>query len=962
MSLCRLFCTGCLIVLFVASGFAGSTGKIAGVVTDSRTKEPIPGVNIVVQGTSLGGATNVDGQYVVLNVPPGRYKVVASYIGYKRFEINDLSVSVDFTTPLNIQLIEGSVELDAVVVQADRSPLIRQDLTNPVASISSENIEALPVTDISQVIGLQAGVTVGDDGVIHIRGGLGNEVAYTINGINVNNPYGNARAVGVATNAVREVSLSSGTFSAEYGKALSGVVNYVTKEGTARWSGSARYYTGDLLSSGKYDFGNTITFGENTIGPVRTLFPNIGTFNWTNVNRTEATLSGPILGDDLTFFASGVYNWFGGSIYGQRLYLPTDSYLSREGFPTGDPRRGSSTSAYYFGPVAHDATDLVGLPGGDGATVSLNWSRSYNLQGNLSYRLAPEMKLKYEALYSFDEAPDVTTRAVRYKPDGNALNRGEGMFHSLEFTHSVNDRMFYTVKGSYIVDKRHSWAYDDPYDPRYLPTFYERTIPNTAFLTGGTDNDRFSRKTTTMAGKVDLVAQLFGNHEVKAGVEFRAHTLSVESYTLLFKDPNDPTADPSFSNMLVKGNVFKPVIPTAEGGYIYYERKPTEFATYIQDKIELFKSIILNLGLRYEYFDAAAKFNPYISEELVLQDTIFLNKNLADAGVKHMFSPRISVSYPVTDQGTIRFSYGHFYQIASLSSLYTNPNFRAPRGTPTFGNADVNPQKSVQYEIGLQQGLAEDLKVDLTGYYKDVRDYIYSQQIITPRGDVKYYLLTNLSYANTRGISLSFLKRRSVDGLLSASIDYTFQVSEGNRTEPADEIFYNEQGGKLSETYLVPMGFDRSHTLTTTIALTRPNDWAASIVGYLRTGTPYWPQLPSEVSTVTFVQNSDRQPVQWNVDLKIEKFFEFEGFNWSVFLQVDNLFDVVNELTVYQSSGRSLYNLEPTLSPETLADFGKRIARGDPGMPGAEAFYDYYANNANVSRPRLVRIGASMNF
>ncbi len=192
MRIVTRFATG---VLCCALGFsalwAGSTGKISGTVRDSRTKEPLPGVNVVVQGTALGAATDVNGRYVILNVPPGRQNVMASFIGYRRFEVNDLRISTDFTTPLDIDMIEGSIELDAVVVQAERSPLIRQDLTNPVASISSEAIEALPVTDISEVIGLQAGVTVDDDGSIHIRGGLGNEIAYTLNGININNPYGN---------------------------------------------------------------------------------------------------------------------------------------------------------------------------------------------------------------------------------------------------------------------------------------------------------------------------------------------------------------------------------------------------------------------------------------------------------------------------------------------------------------------------------------------------------------------------------------------------------------------------------------------------------------------------------------------------------------------------------------------------------------------------------------------------
>jgi outer membrane receptor protein involved in Fe transport len=934
-----------LLALGCSTLWAGSTGKISGTVRDSRTKEPLPGVNVVVQGTTFGASTDPNGKYVILNVPPGLQKVLASFIGYRRFEATDVRVSVDFTSPLDIDMVEGSVELDAVVVQAERSPLIRQDLTNPVASISSDAIEALPVTDISEVIGLQAGVTVDDDGAIHVRGGYSNEVAYTLNGININNPYGNSRSVGVATNAVREVSVSTGTFSAEYGSALSGVVNYVTKDGGSKWSGSVKQFFGDHASNHK------------------DLFFNINKITPTNVNRTEATLGGPLVGDNVSFFASGVYNWYGGHLYGQRLYLPTDGFLSRDNFLSGDPRRGTTTDPYYFGPLTHDTSNLAGGGSGDGAIVPLNWSKSYNIQSNISWLITPSTKLKYEFVYNFDESPDATAQTVRFKPDGNRIFQEQGFVHSLEFTQTVSERMFYTIKGSYIIDKAHTWTYDDPSDARYLPSFYQKYFTNTNYVTGGTDLYRLSRKTTTIAGKFDLVAQLFSSHEVKAGVEVRKHKLDVESYTLQFRDPNNPNTTPSWSNVLTGQYHFATYIPDAAGGYISYSHQPLQLAAYVQDKIELFKSIILNLGVRYEYFDPAAEYNPMISQELTAQDTIFLQKHLTKAEKKQMVSPRVSVSYPVTDKGTIRFSYGHFYQIGSLSSLYSNPNFRAPSGVSlSFGNANVNPQRSIQYELGLQQGMTDDIKLEVTGYYKDVRDYIYSQNIITAKGDINYYLLTNLAYANTRGVSISLVKRRSPNDLLSATLDYTFQVSEGQRTEPTDEIFFNEQQGRLSETYLVPLSFDRSHTLTSTIALSKPDDWSVSMIGYVRTGTPYTPEFPASVSAITFVQNSDRQPMQWNVDLKMEKFFKIGGFDFSVFVQVDNLFDTENELAVYANSGRALYSISQVIEPTLLADLRSRILRGDPGMIPLSAVDNYYANPANISTPRLVRIGASLVF
>jgi outer membrane receptor protein involved in Fe transport len=573
------------------------------------------------------------------------------------------------------------------------------------------------------------------------------------------------------------------------------------------------------------------------------------------------------------------------------------------------------------------------------------------------------MRLKYEVVFDNDERPSTSgtseTFENRFKPDGRKLVTNEGYFQSLEWTHSIGERMFYTIKGSHIIDIVKNRAFADINDPGYLPTFYLRRLQNSLFYTGGVDLNRVYRKTETLAGKFDLVAQVLNDHEVKFGLEVRSHELFLEDYNLQFRDENDPTADPSFTNVLVNGNVFTPFIPSVEGGYVSYTRHPLQMAAYVQDKIELFNSIILNLGVRYEYFDPDAAHNPAISEELSFQDTIFLQKNLQPASTRNMVSPRISVSYPITDRGTIRFSYGHFYQIGSLSSLYRNPNFRAPLGTtPRFGNPDVSPQRSIQYELGMQQGLTENLKIEVTGYSKDVSDYIFTQRIITARGDKQYRVLTNLNFANTRGISISMLKRRSANDILSASIDYTFQIAEGNRTEPEDEFFFSEEQGQPSETFLVPFSFDRSHTITSTVTLSQPNDWAASMIGWFRTGTPYTPDFPSDVVPIEFTQNIDRQVVQWNLDVKIEKFFQFGALDYSLFLQVDNVFDTENETDVYASSGRALF----AINTAGLGEIRGRINRGDPGLVPVSALDNYYARPENVNQPRLVRIGASLFF
>lgn len=936
-----------LLLIFSLNIFllAGNTGKIAGRVVARETKEPIPFANVIIEGTQLGAAANLNGEFVILNVPPGVYVVTASVVGYQKQSIRDVRVNVDFTTRIEFQLSQGSIDLPPIVVQGERNPLIRQDLTNPVALISSDKIDELPVDQIADVIKLQAGVVVGNDGDLHIRGGYGNEIAYTLNGITLNDPYGNRRSVGLATNAVQEVSVSSGTFSAEYGNALSGVVNYVTKEGPSKFTGSIRAYSGDYVS----------TRSE--------LFENMGDIDPFNRTRTEFTLGGPFLFRNLNFFISSVYENFRGSLYGKRLYNTTDSYLERNNFRSGDPRAGKSTDPYFFNP--YNKSDSSGLPTGDGAWVPMNWSRSFNFQGNLIYKPLPTLKIKYEFVY--DKATSQNyERAYKYNPDGRPTNYSNGYIHSFDFTHTLSNSVFYTIKGSFGTNISKSYLYENPKDPRYLPSLYARGISNTGFLAGGTNNNRFWRRTQTIGLKGDLVAQ-YKIHELKFGFEIRKHRLNVENYSVQvgYLDPQGKFVSLNPSDLLYNDTLkLVRMIPTDTSLYTSYERLPLQAAVYLLDKMELASSMILNVGVRYEYFNPAAQYNPLVSKDLSDLKAGSITRNATDAKPKHRVSPRVSVSYPITDRGVIRFSYGHFYQVPSLASLYANSYyFVANFGeNPTFGNPNVEPQKSVQYELGLQQLLMDDLKLEVTGFYKDVSNYIYTQQIFTEQGRA-FYLLTNLAYSSSKGITISLLKRRSPQDFFSASLDYTFSLAEGNRTYPADEIFFSEKSGKQSETYLVPFSFDRQHVINTTLTFTKPNDWIASFIGYFQTGTPYTPQFPSNIVDVTFEQNSARQPIQWNVDFKFEKFFLFGNLKFSVFCQIENLFDMENELYVYASTGRARSALEEKDINITFSDIIKRINRGDAGLIPLKEIQNYFSlRPERVNRPREVRLGFQLIF
>lgn len=942
----NLILTISFFLFFTYTLHSQSTGKIMGKVVDSSTDEGIPFANVLIDGTNLGAASDVEGSFVILNIPPGVYSVTASYIGYQKVTITDVSVNVGFTTSLDFRLSAGEVTLDAIIVQGERNPLIRQDLTNPTVAITSESLEILPVDNIADVIKLQAGVVTGDDGSLHVRGGYGNEVAYTLNGLSLNDPYGNSRAVGLASNAIQEASVSTGTFSAEFGNALSGVVNYVTKEGPDKYTFSVRAYGGDYFTSRK------------------DLFANIDEIDPLNRGRVEATFGGPVpLTNSTRFFFSGILENFKGGYYGQRLYNPSDSYLTPDNFKSTDPRYGQATDPYFFNPFTKGGN---GLPTGDGKFVAMDQNNSLNLQFNVSHKFGSLLKLKYE--FVFDKAKSKSfSRSYLFNPDGDGWDFSRGIIHTLDLTHTLSDKTFYTLKGSYSYSRAEHYLYEDLNDPRYLPSFYRKTIGNTTYYAGGTDNDIVNRNTTTYSIKGDIVSQMFGVHEVKAGFEFRKHNVVRSGYTLDFYKIKDIGGVPSISSLSVNDLLYDTALTIYRGSIqsvSTYNKNPIQGSVYLLDKMELAKTLILNIGVRYEFFDAASDYNYDFSRNITDSLSGYMNAYLKPAEVKHMISPRFSVSYPITDRGVIRFSYGHFYQIGSLASLYQNDLRWVPNvsSVPTFGNPNVNPQKSIQYEIGLQQQLTDDFKFDLTGYYKDVRDYIFTQTIYTEKAR-QYAILTNLAYSNVRGITLSFLKRRGPGEMFSATLDYTFQVAEGNRTEPQEDLFFSEASGKQTETFLVPLSFDRTHLINGTIALTEPNSWTLGVIYNIQAGTPYTPALPPSLSTITYQQNSSSKSVQWEVDLKFEKFFKIGPLDYSVFIHINNLFDTQNDRYVYASSGKALSNVEQVLNANQFNDLRSRILRGDLGMIDAGYLDNYYSKRPeNVNRPREVRLGFSIIF
>lgn len=948
---------------------AGTTGKITGQVVDDDSGEPLPGVNVVIVGTMFGAATDLKGEYIILNVAPGIYEIRATMIGYTAQKATNVKVSIDLTTHQNFRLSTTVLDVgEEVTIVADR-PLILKDVTSSRSLIGAQEIQQMPVENPYQVLELQAGVVQGSGGEMHVRGGRSGEILYLVDGISVTDPYSSNMAITVENQAIQELEMVSGTFNAEYGQAMSGIVNMVTKEGSRHYSGEIRSYIGDYFSSH-----DDVFFNIDEIDPL-------------TIQDYQASLSGPVPFTDnrLTFFTSG-------------RYYDTDSYY------TGIRRYSPSDSNSYDGV---DPAGWLIQETGDGKFVPMSQYARLNNQWKLAYSLSPSMKITYNIFAETSQSLSYSHKYI-FNPDGRATSYHTAYNNILTWTHTLSARTFYSFKMSSFYNYGKSYAYEDPYDSRYVSDDRFDRASTYNYYMGGVSLGHFYRSTLSNSYLFELTGQVNKIHQIKAGMQYRWNKLFLDSYSLILDNTTN----------------YKPEIPdVTQLPHDKYTNYPRDFSIYLQDKIELL-DMIVNVGIRFEYFDPnhhyltdsrdpnlwlpnkytildaamggdtvrvklpirinpdtkevtiidpntgdpigsqidrlkvtdAVSGNPIYITNAVLVDTLY-NQPITRGSInwfknakpKFQLSPRIGIAYPISATGVIHFSYGHFLQIPEYSYLFTNPEFEVVGGgsaNTLMGNADLEPQRTVSYEIGLQQQLSDNIAFDVTGFYKDIRNLLGTEIIKTYNGDM-YARYINRDYGNVRGITFSLKKRYS--NYISASLDYTYSVSEGNASDP-NQTYYDQQNGREPEKQMIPLNWDQSHTLNIWVTITDPKKWGISLIGQYGSGLPYTAtsqNLQGFQQLGTTFMNSNRKPSRLNVDLKLNREIYYNNLQFSIFMYIYNLFDIKNEDNVYSDTGRSTYSLTPTYTTD---------------RPGPNSISDYFIRPDYYSAPRSIRLGLAINF
>lgn len=268
-----------IVIIILLSGysiFAQTSGKLKGRVVDPKG-EPLIGANILVQGTSTGTTSDLDGYYNILNLRTGTYSVEYRYVGYQSKIVKNIKIIPDQTTEINVTLSEEAIQSQTVTVVAQK-PIVEFNQTSSVVNVSKEDMQNLPVQSLNEIVNLQAGVVDG-----HFRGGRIGEVQYQVDGVTVNNPYDNSSTLQLDKSILQEVQVISGTFDAKYGEAMSGVVNAVLRTGTENFQYSGEVYMGDYYTTDvtRYPF-------DNTYRPAQ-------------IQNYQLTISGPAILNNTTF-------------------------------------------------------------------------------------------------------------------------------------------------------------------------------------------------------------------------------------------------------------------------------------------------------------------------------------------------------------------------------------------------------------------------------------------------------------------------------------------------------------------------------------------------------------------------------------------------------------------------------------------------------------------------------------
>jgi len=800
------------IFLFVDSYLLAANGKIRGRVIDGKTGEPLISVNVVIThivlnngkavplNNSMGAATDANGYYFILDVPPGTYYLKASMIGYSAEIKKNIEVGEDRTIIANFRLEPSSIEVGQVVVTA-RKEIIKPDVSATQEVIGPQRLEQMPVTRVDEVLGMIKGVQLvsnAEGNGLSIRGGSIRGTDIRLNGMSLRDPRTGNSYLALNATTIKKIQVITGGFEAKYGGIQSGLVNIITKNGqrdryrfsfraditpsnqkrffgTNPWSKDSWIYK---VFAGKYAM-HGVPVGDTT---VPNEFRNFK--GWTNPSAwSDATVPSRALDSlqklNLWKAQHPLYNFankpdvlYEGNLNGPfpGASIPIlGEYAKRTTFLLGFKYENSQL-AFPIGPrnnyVDWNAQLKLTSSFPNHLRVSLNgmFAKINTIGGGATTSYGGALVDMASSYNYFNSTPSSIIRQASTLGGGSfyqLFNKSRFQYYQqryilggVKLTQLVSNKAFYTVYlqmdytdqnlSPFSMDtSRHSdyyYIYSDKakrtykfYVPEYgspnSSTNFRYDAYNMFALYGGAQRVDSSHS-LSIRFRGDFTAQLGLHHQI--GVGFSAQYENMFVYT---------------------GTWLQSELAYSPDTWQYYSAKPLILGFYAQDKIE-FEGMTLNAGFRVDYLNPMKKGfrvgfplndnyknlwnqiypnlpgTPYSYERWLKYRNLLANPpgwpETADK-IQVYLSPRLGVSFPITKSSKMYFNYGLFYQRPPTAFMY---NLYVTQGGVTLPTPGLLMGETISYEFGFEQMIINRFLLNITTYYKDVRNLPLSRTYV----------------------------------------------------------------------------------------------------------------------------------------------------------------------------------------------------------------------------------------
>jgi outer membrane receptor protein involved in Fe transport len=974
-----------LIIIFLPGILYGqSRSKITGTIKDAESKEAMVGVTVMIENTGLGAVTDVNGKFIIINVPVGTYKIKVSTIGYAKKTLLDVVVSADRITTLDITMKQEAVQGQEIVVVAEKNNLHKEVSNTQTVVTGAQMLETVGIREVNSFLSKQPGIS-DEDGYMTIRGGSADQTGSMVNGLNYNNAANGSAETSIPLSAIEQISLLSGGYNAEYGNFRSGLINITTK------TGSKDKYSGSFLLA--MDNSHMRRFGPSFYDPKS---PNLAPYldpEVAFVGTTTAWKDDP--------YKQQQYDSFGGWIEQSKSYnknkpasqqaSPLDLYLlcawmhmivpdydglTKQGYTVPDNLK----KAFSDHAMKEDGSDFS-LDGGFGGPIpffsselgdatfyisNISTRKHYIMPVTLPYdenyttlltaKSTPSKKLTltFTGLWKREigvssivppngNFPDASRNGgfmkqdnvkdyIRdpiywYDPPLYPILNQTTLMAGITMNYLISEKTFaeLSFNTSYIKDYSPVGSNRDTSMITFIGPFPVDEMPYGKFLFGshrvygftypsydlvpgvtrrfrGKEGDLYDNiKVKQDRVKFDVTSQVDDHHYVKGGVEYNYINLDHN----LWEYWNDNAY-----------NVYE----------FNYKRTPSQTGIYLQDQIT-YDWMVANLGLRADYFYggggrwpsgdpfATAAFIPTnVDSSLftMLKQGRSLIWELWDAydkthpgflqPIKNYFtlSPRIGISFPVTENSKFYFNYGHFRSNPPYYSMYLLRYRYTKNGLYDMSNPNLEPPKTVSYELGMAYNFYQNLTLNVSGYSKDVTGENGAITYQNASGTVNYDSWANNNYEDIQGLEVKLTKQDN--SWLQGWLNFNYMLKKSGLTGRkiiTDITINNSQEGLYAaqETRTLPIPQVNSNVTFTTPSDWGPQifgnngilgDWKIAVFGEWEAGTYFtWNPLNK-----THLSNNAEWPDYWMFDMKLSKSFKIAGINTTLNVDINNVFNI----------------------------------------------------------------------